>query len=141
MVRVGGGFATLEEHIKQIGPFECIKIYKHIKTEEAKGISSKTAKEMFEDAVVFFMKRLKASQESIEKYVTNSKSDTMELFGAIIDMLQARRDASQLLAKDKRKAISSRAMISNRSTSAQAFSSRSKASSRNIASNLQQLTN
>ena len=28
MVRVGGGFSTLEEHIKQIGPFECIKIYK-----------------------------------------------------------------------------------------------------------------
>ena len=45
MVRVGGGFATLEEHIKQIGPFECIKIYKHIKTEEAtKGLRGRTSK-------------------------------------------------------------------------------------------------
>ena len=26
LVRVGGGFASLEEHAKQVGPFECIKI-------------------------------------------------------------------------------------------------------------------
>ena len=31
LVRVGGGFASLEEHAKQVGPFECIKIYKKIK--------------------------------------------------------------------------------------------------------------
>ena len=31
MVRVGGGFATLADHIHQVGPFECIKIYKLMK--------------------------------------------------------------------------------------------------------------
>ena len=31
MIRVGGGFATLEDHIRQVGPFECIKIYKLMK--------------------------------------------------------------------------------------------------------------
>ena len=31
MIRVGGGFMTLEEYIKQNGPFECIKIYKLMK--------------------------------------------------------------------------------------------------------------
>ena len=31
LVRVGGGFASLEEHAKQVGPFECIKIFKKIK--------------------------------------------------------------------------------------------------------------
>ena len=36
MVRVGGGYSTLQEHIRQVGPFECIKIYKHMKAEEAK---------------------------------------------------------------------------------------------------------
>ena len=35
LVRVGGGFASLEEHAKQIGPFECIKIYKKVKELEA----------------------------------------------------------------------------------------------------------
>jgi len=36
MVRVGGGYSTLQEHIRQVGPFECIKIYKHMKSELAK---------------------------------------------------------------------------------------------------------
>ena len=31
LVRVGGGFASLEEHARQVGPFECIKIYKKVK--------------------------------------------------------------------------------------------------------------
>ena len=48
---------------------------------------------MFESTVVFYMNKLKASEESIETYIANSKSDTMELFSAIIDMMQARRDA------------------------------------------------
>ena len=43
MVRVGGGFASLEEHVKQVGPFECIKIYKKQKeldaSNESKGKS------------------------------------------------------------------------------------------------------
>ena len=39
MVRVGGGFATIEEHIRQIGPFECIKIYKLMKGNSGKNSS------------------------------------------------------------------------------------------------------
>lgn len=37
MIRVGGGFATLEEHIKQVGRFECIKIYKLMKSGDPTG--------------------------------------------------------------------------------------------------------
>lgn len=36
MLRVGGGFASLEDHIRQVGPFECIKIYKLMKGDENK---------------------------------------------------------------------------------------------------------
>ncbi len=32
MIRVGGGYETLENHINHIGHFECIKIYKLMKT-------------------------------------------------------------------------------------------------------------
>ena len=35
LVRVGGGFASLEEHARQVGPFECIKIYKKVKELES----------------------------------------------------------------------------------------------------------
>ena len=31
LIRVGGGYATLEEYLKQNGPFECIKIAKHMR--------------------------------------------------------------------------------------------------------------
>lgn len=55
MIRVGGGFATLDAHIKQVGPFECIKIYKTMKNGDEKtgepGMS-------FHDTVVFYLKRL-----------------------------------------------------------------------------------
>ena len=82
---------------------------------------------MFEDAVVFYMIRLKASAESIESYIANSKSDTMELFSAIIDMMQARRDASHILASDYRRSQTSRtgaSTASKRTNSAQAVSAR-----------------
>ena len=52
MIRVGGGFATLEDHIRQVGPFECIKIYKLMKGSE------KQEPMGFVDAVVFYLKKL-----------------------------------------------------------------------------------
>ena len=55
MIRVGGGFATLEEHIRQVGPFECIKIYKLMKGNPEK----KEPPMGFKEAVAFYLKRLK----------------------------------------------------------------------------------
>ena len=39
LVRVGGGFASLEEHAKQVGPFECIKIWKKINELKTSNVS------------------------------------------------------------------------------------------------------
>ena len=55
MIRVGGGFATLEDHIRQVGPFECIKIYKLMKGNPDK----KEDPMSFKDAVAFYLRRLK----------------------------------------------------------------------------------
>jgi len=63
MIRVGGGFATLEEHIRQVGPFECIKIYKQMKGSE------KSPPMSFQDAVVFYMKRLKSPDKIVVNYM------------------------------------------------------------------------
>ena len=62
MVRVGGGFATVDDHIKQVGPFECIKIYKIMK-------GDKTSQPMtFKDAVVFYLKRCKAPLKIVKDW-------------------------------------------------------------------------
>ena len=50
MLRVGGGYATFEQYIHQVGPFECIKIYKLMKND---GLS-------FKESVIFFLRKLKA---------------------------------------------------------------------------------
>ena len=55
MVRVGGGFSTLEAHIEQVGPFECIKIHKLMKGNPAKNEPEMT----FMEAVHFYLKKHK----------------------------------------------------------------------------------
>ena len=37
MIRVGGGYEKLPKHIENIGRFECIKIYKLMKTGDPTG--------------------------------------------------------------------------------------------------------
>ena len=68
---------------------------------------------MFEDAVLFFMKKLKASPDSMESYIANSKSDTMELFSAIIEMMQARRDVKHVQSSDLRRLKTTRTVNSS----------------------------
>mgnify|MGYP000267071532 CR=1 FL=1 len=51
MIRVGGGFATLEDHIRQVGPFECIKIYKLMKGNPDKGELPMS----FKEAVAYYL--------------------------------------------------------------------------------------
>ena len=47
MLRVGGGYATFEDYLRQIGPFECIKIYKLMKNDTLS----------YKEAVVFYLKK------------------------------------------------------------------------------------
>ena len=51
MLRVGGGYATLEEHLRQVGPFECIKIYKLMKGNKLKKQEPMT----FKNAVIYYL--------------------------------------------------------------------------------------
>ena len=62
MIRVGGGFATLEDHIRQVGPFECIKIHKLMRGNAAKNEPEKT----FMEAVSFYLKKHKATDKIIK---------------------------------------------------------------------------
>ena len=56
MLRVGGGFSTLEAYIRQVGAFECIKIFKAMG-----GNADKQEPPMsFKEVVVGNMTRLKA---------------------------------------------------------------------------------
>ena len=65
MVRVGGGFATLADHIHQVGPFECIKIYKLMKGNPAKNEPPMA----YKNAVEFYLKKHKAADKIIKKYI------------------------------------------------------------------------
>ena len=62
MIRVGGGYATLEEHLRQVGPFECIKIHKLMSGDERTGTPPCT----FMDAVVYYLKRLKTADRIVK---------------------------------------------------------------------------
>jgi len=76
MIRVGGGFATLEEYIKQVGPFECIKIYKKMKGDAQRG----TEPMNFKDAVVFYLNKHKAADKVIKNYVSSDDGAQVGLF-------------------------------------------------------------
>ena len=62
MVRVGGGFATIEEHIRQVGPFECIKIYKIMKGNPERNQEPMT----FKNAVAFYLARHKTADKIVK---------------------------------------------------------------------------
>ena len=63
-IRVGGGYATLEEFIKQHGPFECIKIYKVMRDKKID----------FPNAVKFYLEKHKTANNIIKDYMKNSDS-------------------------------------------------------------------
>ena len=84
MVRVGGGFATIEDHIKQAGPFECIKIYKIMKG------TPQTEPMHFKDAVVYYLKKNKASDKIIKGWVATEDGEHADLFEAAIIEMKAK---------------------------------------------------
>lgn len=71
MIRVGGGYETLENHINHIGQFECIKIYKLMKTgDPANKININDVRRQppvwnFTQAVEFYLKKLKAAEKVV----------------------------------------------------------------------------
>lgn len=88
MIRVGGGFATLEEHIRQVGPFECIKIYKLMK-----GNPEKNEEPMsFKDAVAFYLTRLKCIDRIVRQWMDTDDDQQMELFENAIEYLKEKQD-------------------------------------------------
>lgn len=89
MIRVGGGFSTLEAYIKQVGSFECIKIYKLMKGDAAKGTSPMS----FKEAVVFYMTKLKAADKIIKQYMNTDDDEQLSLFENAIEWLKAKQDA------------------------------------------------
>jgi len=88
MIRVGGGFATLEAYIKQNGPFECIKIYKLMKGDAARGTTPMT----FKEAVVFYMTKLKAADKLIKSYMSSEDEEQLSLFENAIEWLKAKQE-------------------------------------------------
>ena len=84
MIRVGGGFATLEEHIRQVGPFECIKIYKLMKGSADKGDDPMS----FKDAVAFYLNRLKCIDRIVKQWMDTDDGQQMNLFENAIDYLK-----------------------------------------------------
>ena len=53
MLRVGGGYSTLVDFIKQNGPFECIKIYKQMKGD----LTKNRAPMHYTNAVEYYLKK------------------------------------------------------------------------------------
>lgn len=88
MIRVGGGFATLEDHIRQVGPFECIKIYKLMKGNPDKGEESMS----FKDAVCFYLKKLKTVDRIMKQWLDAEDEQQMELFESAIEYLKEKQD-------------------------------------------------
>ena len=71
MIRVGGGFATLEEHIRQVGPFECIKIYKTMKGNKERNEEPKT----FKEAVEFYLHKHKAPDKIVKNFLSTEDEE------------------------------------------------------------------
>ena len=76
MIRVGGGFSTLEAYIRQIGSFECIKIFKQMRGNEDKNEPAMH----FKEAVIFFLNRLKAPESIVKQFYNAEEEDVMGLF-------------------------------------------------------------
>ena len=88
MIRVGGGFATLEEHIRQVGPFECIKIYKLMKGNPDK----KEPTRSFKEAVTFYLTKHKTSDRIVKQWINTEDEMQMDLFENAIEYLKDKQD-------------------------------------------------
>jgi len=88
MIRVGGGFTTLEEHIRQVGPFECIKIFKKMRGNEELYEQPNS----FKNAVLFFMRKLRPPETIIKQYESTDDDNQMGLFEESIVYLKQKQD-------------------------------------------------
>jgi len=76
-LRVGGGFANLEDYLKQNGPFECIKI--------AKIMRDKTCS--YKAAVEVYLEKHKAAKNVIKEWLKGDDSNS-ELFSRTIQRMR-----------------------------------------------------
>ena len=99
MIRVGGGFATLEDHIRQVGPFECIKIYKLMKG----NLERKEEPRSFKDSVAYYLNRLKSPDKIVKQWLANDDDQQIDLFENAIENLKDKQDqAAQKFTSDQR---------------------------------------
>ena len=76
-IRVGGGFATLEDYLKQNGPFECIKIAKVMRDKNCS----------YKDAVAVYLDKHKASKAVVKEWLKGDDSNS-ELFERTIQRMR-----------------------------------------------------
>ena len=96
LIRVGGGYATLEEYLKQNGPFECIKIAKHMRDKKCD----------FKTAVEFYLNKHKAPKKVVQDWLKSDTSHAEVFEKAIEKMMDAkeRRKSEFDSEQSKRKA-------------------------------------
>lgn len=81
LVRVGGGYVTLEEHILKVARYECLKINQFMKK----------MKLDFKNAVAAFLDKHKA-HANVKKGFFASPSGTVEAFNSTMKILEKRQE-------------------------------------------------
>jgi len=80
-IRVGGGYATLEEYLKQNAPFECIKIAKVMRDKQCN----------YKDAVTFYLEKHKAAKNVMKEWLKGDDNNTA-LFDKTIQKMRDLQD-------------------------------------------------
>ena len=88
LVRVGGGYVTLEEHIEKVARYECLKINNLMKKKQLD----------FKGAVCFYLDQCKASPKVKERFLKSDNS-TIEAFNATMKVLEKRQEQSEARMK------------------------------------------
>lgn len=76
LIRVGGGYITLEEYITRNAPFECIKIHMHMKEHKVS----------FKKAVTYYLENLDASKRVVRSWL-KAETGNQKYFEKTIDRL------------------------------------------------------
>ena len=85
LIRTGGGFTTLEDHIKQNGPFECIKISKVMRDKNCS----------FKLAVKFYLEKHKSIDKVISDFMKTDEANS-EMFAKAIEKLREQQNQKQV---------------------------------------------
>jgi len=78
MIRVGGGYATMEEYLRQNAPFECIKILKTMRDKKC----------TFKKAVSYYLEKHNASKRVVQNWL-KADSGNEDVFEQTVEKLQA----------------------------------------------------